>query len=864
MDAIREELGPEAFARVNKAADEAGAWMSNELLGRLVDAKIIKQETADALKNKYPHYLPSEVDIENVGEQQWTQPRTSAEPLSRVEKGFLKQKKGTLKPIKTDTLRLMHQAMARTVTAAHKTKLMDQIYKEFGTPVAKHVPLAREFEAKRDRLVNQLAEKKDNVLRERFEKIKKALAKIPGLPTIEEKLAELKRVEITDRAIEGGVVEREAARIGQRIERVESAEAPRGFKRQEIARVPAGYSEMTLRGTDGVVYALPQEMADMVNGLNRMQSDMVTAMMAKYNAIFRAGATTYRVGFAVVSNPQRDVQTAFTIMAGKQNLPGKDEIGAYMTSLFESLKDQVGIGSKKMDEFRQAGSAYGGLISSMPQVLSKTPLRRWKLMDSSEQMQNVVGMPVEIIERAGKTFENATRLAEFMRTEKLLPPGARAVQARDITVDFEKYGNAMRVVRQWVPFLNPNVQGNVNLLRAFRDKPGTTAARFAMAVLLPEMMLYMWNSLFDNDDKIDEWIKDNYWYVNTGNTVKDENGNNLPVLITIRKGEYAQNPGFVVPIGKMVRGVMDYVHRKDPAAWRQYARNFITDSAYGFLNTTLPPVIKTAVGVTTNYDLFRRKPIVWEYQMEYEPWRRFSGYESRVARRLGEIFNTSPAMLEYAARGVFPAIKQITPMVDLLVEKAPERAMTREKNAIQKFADWLPLLKVPSGRGAEYDEFRASIEGYKQKRATEIDVAKEAYLAAARAHIKQPTPETEKQMAEIIANLPMDDKDRKGYVARWTKQLANTPLSGLAMERVTPLLDGLNAKELGKMRRKFEWYIEYILPDDARAHVMNDDYGIVAEAETDAEKIKAYELMIREYLKINGAEVTEKTQIENE
>ncbi len=67
-----------------------------------------------------------------------------------------------------------------------------------------------------------------------------------------------------------------------------------------------------------------------------------------------------------------------------------------------------------------------------------------------------------------------------------------AYQARDL-IDFARAGRILRTLNRMIPFLNANVQGVARTLRAIRESPQTVAARWAIYVAAPELMVHAWN-----------------------------------------------------------------------------------------------------------------------------------------------------------------------------------------------------------------------------------------------------------------------------------------------------------------------------------------------------------------------------------
>jgi hypothetical protein len=446
--------------------------------------------------------------------------------------------------------------------------------------------------------------------------------------------------------------------------------------------------------------------------------------------------------------------------------------------------------AKAYREASAAGGLGGGNFTSMAEGM-KNP-EKWKFKTVAQKGMTVatspIMIPLEATIKIGTAFEKAPRLAEWMQLEGKVSDRARAHAARNITVDFDKFGGSMKTLAKWVPFLNANEQGNLNLLKSFRDNP-ISIARFAIANIIPEVMLYMFNKQTGMDDKVDEWIKNNYWYIVTGSTAKTSTGEDVPVLITIRKGEYATNPGFIIPLGQIIRGSLDAMYEQNPGAFKMYAEKMLSDAPSDLANFALPPIAKTAMGAMANYDPFRKQEVIPSQMLQLEPYRQFTGYESGVARIVGEKMGkvpflkkfAAPAMLEFVAKGFYPGVTQVTSLVDGLIDwgnklgvtniNVPNRALVPKKNEwINRISTWVPLVRIPTGRGIKYDMLYEKIDEMKRGKATTVDIAKEAfYVALQEYQATDGSEESRKRIAEVVKLIPGSEADKKRHLYSWIR-----------------------------------------------------------------------------------------------
>lgn len=450
-------------------------------------------------------------------------------------------------------------------------------------------------------------------------------------------------------------------------------------------KIPPGYTKSSIKASGGRIFAVRKDVADLLDGLNQKQADFITQAMSSYNRLFRAGATTLRVPF-VFNNVFRDTQEA---LFKARSVPGQNsQLASYVKGAFHAMQESLGIPDKVYEAWSHAGAAYGGMVSSIPKNVEvpfrlQPPKEKIKLA-----MESIVSLPFETIAKLAEFSESTSRLAEWLRLEgSKLNPELKALQARDITVDFEKVGDAMKRINQVVPFLNANVQGTVNSFRAFKDQPWVSIAKMGAYVILPAVLLYEYNKRFKNDEDVDPYIKSNYWYVNTGIKV-NQDGKDLPVLVTIRKGEFSQQ------ISYYVDALLEYAN-KDPN-FRQRLKDFSLQGTLDTIVSTLvPPVARVPIEEAANRNFFTSRPIITPSIEQVDSAHQFKPGTTDTARRLGELTGASPARMEHIATGMFPASQQVLELSDTLFKPQPE--VKRKNIKVFPVQSYIPVVRTPSG-----------------------------------------------------------------------------------------------------------------------------------------------------------------------
>ena len=690
LERIRLRIGDKKFNQISRVADKLADIQNNDALEILIDGKVITRKTADELRTRFPNYLRSEVLEENLKHIYPQFVAADGEAMSRINRGFLKTKRGTEKMINTDVLDVVRRSLISKIAAAEKQKVVDLVAHEFGVPIGK-----------------------------RF------LGKGPRVKTS------------SGQMIKGSWKTKTSLDHKQIVDVFEKD------------KVPPGWDRTTIQPSDRTIVAVNPEIAKMMQGLHVEEADFITKAMSKYNNLFRLGATTYRLPF-VISNIARDIQT---MLFNKRVVPGQKSLAVALPEGFISaVKSGFGIKNKVYQDFLDSGAAFGGLATQFTKNI-KLPFR---LRRPTEKMLDVaretVLLPFEEIARLAQISENIPRLTEFIRLRNTgMSRELRALNARDLTVDFEKFGNSLRLANRWIPFLNAQVQGYLNTGRAFAAQPLTSVARFGYLVGAPAVGLYAWNRNFKNNDRIDPYIKENYWYLNTGAEIERE-GQQVPILITIRKGEAARD--MALPIELFLEW-----SENDPsfdARMKEYDKKNL---ASAFAARITPPAFSAGFEQIANWDVFRRRQIIPRSLEDVESGSQFKTYTSNTARLIGEKTGVSPARLEHLARGVFPATPMLFEAGDValnslgILPKVPRKP----KEALRALESMVPLVRAPSGYFSP--EESASRE-FQAAHRTEVRTPAFLFEEAFKLSLQAPTPENENRAQELAEAVPGDTRKR--------------------------------------------------------------------------------------------------------
>lgn len=272
----------------------------------------------------------------------------------------------------------------------------------------------------------------------------------------------------------------------------------------------------------------------------------------------------------------------------------------------------------------------------------------------------VKGDPMSLLEKLRYPFrkveeligmtEQALRRREFQLTRKeALDRGATDLEAnlealydaQEVTTNFTRASSITRQINGVKAYFNAGVQGNRKFVRTVLGYEGGKAQDHAIKAGLANltatsMLAYLWHGEEDWFKDLPEWRKTGYW-----NFRPLDDG----PIVSIPK---PHEPGlmFTLPMEKVLDELMD----GNPVS----TKTALLEVMGGFLNNyqVLPDIIAPAIEVTTNYSMFRKRPIVphWmERSRAVED--QYTAYTTRAARWIGEAVGVSPAKAEHLISG---------------------------------------------------------------------------------------------------------------------------------------------------------------------------------------------------------------------
>jgi len=419
-------------------------------------------------------------------------------------------------------------------------------------------------------------------------------------------------------------------------------------------------------------YSVPKEFADVMKQLKPYQAPKWIHML---NSVFRKSATTLYVPFTI-SNAFRDALMAYTTSPVYKGSPlgiggfAKDWAGG----LAQGAKHEFLGGARegwrsKLNEYLGGSDIATAYIKDKGSFGYAGNIRNAKLAKADlfkksggRFIADVIRSPFDLIEKLSSTVELAPRLGVYKRGLKQGVGGKKsAMMARESTIDFNKAGALMKIINQFVPFLNARVQGRLTVGRALINRPAQTMAKITSSVLLPATGLYLWNRVYNSElyDDIPEHIKSRYFTFIIG-TAENPRGETVPKYILIPKsdvGEIGWNP---------IEYALDKFFKKDNESLLGFFTNWMNDvspvefaregklSGTKALGSVLPPIAKGGLESLFNINLYWGNEIVPYYWEKSRPDPlQYREDTPELYKALGAKLNMSPLKIQNLMGNVF-------------------------------------------------------------------------------------------------------------------------------------------------------------------------------------------------------------------
>ena len=389
-----------------------------------------------------------------------------------------------------------------------------------------------------------------------------------------------------------------------------------------------------------------------------------------YPAITAAVEPLVKIEMALLTKPAQWLRTGSTMSPSfiLRNLI-RDTLFAGIASkngfipIYDSIRGMNALLNNQQlrSEFNASGvissNFYGDGESVMRSLESMAGGKKWQELGLLDIVKGIFHKPIEGLEWISNLAEAGTRMGEFMRArEKGKSVDQAAYDAVEITLNFGRSGATGQQINRMVPFFNACIQGGDKLYRMYKADPRRTLLRIGTYIVLPSVVLWLWNHDEDWYKELDPNVKMTNWI--------------LPNGIRIPKPQEAG-----ILFGSGAEAMLDTANGQDPKAmanWCGQVRDALTP---GIIPTLALPLFEWI----TNYSFFRGKPIVSKSQERLPDELQYGPYTSEMSKALGDnpIVKLSPVKIDNLWRGY-------TGTMGMFLWQAPDLLIAEKRNLPEK------------------------------------------------------------------------------------------------------------------------------------------------------------------------------------
>lgn len=322
--------------------------------------------------------------------------------------------------------------------------------------------------------------------------------------------------------------------------------------------------------------------------------------------------------------------------AAKLSLSGGGQAGHYM-------RDAVSYHDELARVMKQEANNPNVTILSPEWFGGKGRMALEKYGDLTKQSE-VIGRVAEY----RKAYDYAVNTLKYGEQDARL---YAAYQARDL-LDFAVAGTWIRGLNRYVPFTNAALQGLRRTGRAAAANPKAFLAAWSVYVLAPSLFEYMWNAK-DPDTlaeyrQLPDYRRDFFWNFKMG-------GRWFAIPRPFELGVFGS--GVTRAIDRYAAG-----NEEGMDGWiGSAARSLLPVDDTALLGG--PLANRPAAEVTSNYDLFRGRPIIPPYEADLDPeMRKGRGNASRLGQAVDALLPNAiiddPRKIDHLIKGYFGGLGQ--------------------------------------------------------------------------------------------------------------------------------------------------------------------------------------------------------------
>mgnify|MGYP000028113015 CR=1 FL=1 len=581
IDAVVEKF--KGDTEFEKAFADLKRW-NDAVLKYSVDAGLVTPESAAAMRKMNEDYVPFHRLFEvGAGEAPSSESTGKGSGLNPGKPGSLKQLKGSTRNI-VDPLETMVKNAYAIITASEKSAI--------SLAVAD-------------------------------------MAKLPNMGKWVEEVA----IPMQPKSVRVDEIIEQLESLGADVEALEKSADVLTFFRQ--ARRPAkGENTISVvRNGKTEFYRLNRYLHDTFEALDLEDSSTFIRIMSAPAQLLRAGVT---------------LEPGFNIANAMRDTFGAAVIGRYGALPFETTIKGIAA-LVKNPQLVAEWSASGGRSSVEANYFDRKKMQKYlaerisKDLTPAERALIVARSPLRFLRFISTTLEEATRIGEYqVAYESLTKSGLSDGEARRLAAfeardrqDFAKGGAKTKILRHAAAFWNAQLQANVRLAQAFKERPVQTIAKGVAFVTLPKLLEQALN--WDDEDYWNrpQWERDAFYMIPIG---KDDAGHTRFLRIPV--------PFEIGIIFATVPGrFLQWAKKNNPDA--------VKDIPGMFLKQTVP--VPNPSGAVTamelipdqGYSYFRGREIVPDSMADMPKDLQWTAQTSALAKKIGETFGVSPMKVDY-------------------------------------------------------------------------------------------------------------------------------------------------------------------------------------------------------------------------
>jgi len=398
-------------------------------------------------------------------------------------------------------------------------------------------------------------------------------------------------------------------------------------------------------------WLVPKDLGLSLKSLTPQSADIFARFFKSSASFFRGATTGWYLPFSI-GNAPRDAKMAF--------IANQYGFSPYRWALgfWNGLRSSFGFPTDLFKSYLISKAGFGGLIQRQPK---KAVGRLFEPPAADIARQGAM-----FIKNIAQAVELAPRIGLFQKAMTSgITPERSALASRRGTIDFSRAGHLMKVINQYIPFVNARLQARVTYLERFAD-PKTRNWAVGKALLLsviPSVTAYLYNTLHHPDiyKEIPDYVKDNYDIVILGEDT-DENGMRRPKYAKLAKGDIEQI------ITNPIINLLEYARQRTPKTFESMAVTWLSDvsplnfaregklSATAMVSSAFPPITRGPVEAIADLNFFTGKPIIPRELREVNPTEQYTEKTPGVYKFAGQQLGISPIKLQHAARSTLGSV----------------------------------------------------------------------------------------------------------------------------------------------------------------------------------------------------------------